>query len=351
MLYRTEYTHGGDIYTDEILLDFSSNTNPFGPPEAVLNAMKEAVMMAEHYPDPFCREAVRAISEHERVPQDHILLGNGAAELIYSFCAAVRPGSALETAPTFSEYAAAVKAAGGHTRQYFLRQENGFAPDRDMLTALSRWHHDVFFLCNPNNPTGGLIDPGLLHEILECCSERNIRLFLDECFLDFTGSRSGMSAFLDTYPNLFILKALTKNYALAGIRVGYCLSSDKDLLQRMAQSVQPWNVSVIAQAAAAAAMQEEAYLAKTSAMIPAERARLKTALESFGFWVCPSDANFLLFRGSSGLDTALRGEKIAVRNCSDYAGLGPDWYRIAVRLHDENETLIKAIASIMGKDA
>ncbi len=351
MLYQTKYDHGGDIYSDEISLDFSSNTNPFGPPQNVLNAIRDAVSNIQHYPDPYCRETVKAISEHENLPKEFILIGNGAAELIYTFCEAVRPEAMLETAPTFSEYSAAVRSNGGRINQYALHQKNGFALDRGILDAIADSDSRVLFLCNPNNPTGRLIDQGLLPDILKCCSQRNIRLVMDECFLDLTGSQTSMSEFLADHPNLLILKALTKNYALAGIRVGYCLSSDRNLLQKMAENVQPWNVSVIAQSAAIAAMHEEAYLEKTIALIPIEREWLKTSLESLGYWVCPSDANFLLFRGPAGLDAALRKEKIAIRNCSNYSGLGPGWYRIAVRQHGENETLIKSIRKVTEKAA
>ncbi len=119
----------------------------------------------------------------------------------------------------------------------------------------------------------------------------------------------------------------------------------------MSQTVQPWNVSVVAQAAASAALKEKPYLAKTVRLISEERIWLKNALESFGFWVCPSEANYLLFYGPDGLDTALRKKKILIRNCSDYFGLGHGWYRIAVKLHADNMTLIKAIGEVCGKDA
>ncbi len=350
MLYQSEYTHGGDIYSGEILLDFSVNTNPFGPPEGVRKAICRAASQIDRYPDPYCRKAVEAISEHEGVPRNHILLGNGAAELIYSFCNAVKPKSALEFAPTFSEYSAAVKMAGGRSEKIMLQPENGFSIEPCSLNVIEGTGAEVLFLCNPNNPTGRLIDPVLLREILQHCYTKNIRLVLDECFMDLTGYTSDMNSLLETYPNLIILKALTKNYALAGIRLGYCLSADKDLLLEMSRTVQPWNVSVVAQAAAIAALQEKDYLRKTTELINYERIWLKTSLESFGFWVCPSDANFLLFQAPAGLDTALRKEKIAIRNCPDFIGLGPGWYRTAVRQHSDNLTLINTIGTIIGKD-
>ncbi len=346
MLYQTEYTHGGDIYSSEVLLDFSSNINPFGPPESVLNTMREAVLRAEHYPDPFCREAVKAISEYENIPQDQILIGNGAAELIYAYCAALRPRKALEPAPTFLEYDAALENHACRIIRYVLSRENSFKLKADFPDCIEKYKPDVIFLCTPNNPTGRLIDPALLEAVLEQCRSKHIRLITDECFLDLAGGSYDMKQHLQEYPELTVLKAFTKNYALAGIRIGYCLSSDRELLRKMSREVQPWNVSVIAQAAVIAALKETEYLRKTAAMIPAEREWLKSRLEEFGFWVCPSDANFLLFQAPTGLDTALRTKKAAIRSCSNYAGLGPGWYRIAVRQHTENEQLIELIRQI-----
>lgn len=351
MLYQSNYTHGGDIYTDGVQLDFSVNTNPFRPPESVIQAMMEAVAFSDRYPDPYCREAVKAVSCYEGVPQNYILLGNGAAELIYSFAAAVKPGCILEASPTFTEYSRAVEVTGGEVVRYPLAKNNGFALQADILDFINKSEVEVLFLCNPNNPTGRLIDPDLLHDILERCQSRNIRLVLDECFMDFTGKHSGMNAFLETYPNLIILKALTKNYALAGIRIGYCLCADNSLLHMMSRAVQPWNVSVIAQAAIKAALKERKYIIESRETIRNEREWLMLQLKSISLWVCPSDANYILFQGPIGLDIELKKKGIMIRNCSDFAGLDQGWYRIAVRQHPDNAVLINTLRTILGKEA
>ena len=151
---------------------------------------------------------------------------------------------------------------------------------------------------------------------------------------------------LAQFPNLFILKAFTKSYGMAGIRLGYCMSSDSELLEKMSQSTQPWNVSSVAQAAGVAALQEHAFLEKTKELIVTERQWLKEKLEDCGFQVYPSSVNYLLFQAPPCLHTKLKAKKIAIRNCDNYFGLGPGWYRIAVRLHEENEILIRAIKEV-----
>ena len=346
MLYQTSNPHGGDIYSDEIRLDFSSSINPLGTPPAVLQALRDAVPLSIHYPDPYCRKAAAAISTYEGVPEGSILLGNGAAELIYAFCSAAAPRKALIPVPAFSEYESALRNCGSEVLYHQLLPEKDFLPDETFLQAIRDRKPDAVFLCHPNNPTGRLIPQELLDEIISLCEFSGIRLFLDACFLELTGTAADLNSRLAGNFRLFILKALTKSFGLPGVRVGYGLTADHEMLFRMGRSVQPWNVSVFAQAAVPAALQETAFLAEAVRLIKIEREYLTDALTALGFSVCPSDANFILFRGPEGLDTALREQGIAIRNCGNFPGLGPGWYRSSVRIHEENEALISAIIKL-----
>lgn len=343
MLYEIPNPHGGDIYGGQILCDFSANTNPFGTPDGVKAAMAEALSQVHHYPDPYCRELVQAISDFENVPKEYILCGNGAAELIYAYCDAVHPKLALELGPTFSEYALGLNRVGCKVERYYLQKEQEFALDEGFLAVAEEKKPDVIFLCNPNNPTGRLIPSELLRRLLVLCKELGSKLFLDECFLDLSDEGVSMKGCLEMHPELFILKAFTKSYGMAGVRLGYGLCGDRDLLMKMSQAVQPWNVSMLAQSAGIAALKETEFLQKTRALIPVERTWLKENLERLGFWVCPSKTNFLLFYGEAGLCETLRKQGIALRNCDNYYGLGAGWYRCAVRLHGENRMLIEAL--------
>ena len=289
---------------------------------------------------------MKAVSEFEAVPKDWILCGSGAAELIYSYCEALGPGRAMELAPTFSEYSLALERVGCRVERYLLKREKDFALTDDFLPVLERSRPDVLFLCNPNNPTGQVIGLPLLEKILDVCEEQGTCLFVDECFLDLSDDGVSLKSHLGEHPNLFILKAFTKSYGMAGVRLGYCLCTDGQLLQKMSHTVQPWNVSALAQAAGIAALQECAFLRKTRALILVERQWLQSQLEALGFWVCPSRANYLLFHAREDLCERLRGQGIAIRSCHNYHGLGVGWYRIAVRLHEENERLIEAVKEV-----
>lgn len=349
MLYERENPHGGDIYRQPVRLDFSVNTNPLGPPPGVIRAVESSAQLLDRYPDPCCRALVGALAAYEGVPERFILCGCGAAELIFSYCGALRPGKALELAPTFSEYAAALEAFGCQVERYALEEENGFALTEKFLDTLEQTDCEVIFLCSPNNPTGRLTDPGLLAEACEICLRRGLRLFVDECFLELSdgGRSASLADQLERFPGLFLLKAFTKSYAMAGLRLGYCLCGDGALLEAMGRLTQPWNVSVPAQAAGLAALEEGAYLARARTLIGRERPLLAAGLTALGLTVCPSQANYLLLKSPVELAGPLLEQGILIRSCANYHGLGPGWYRAAVRGPEENEELLMALASIL----
>ena len=342
MYYQTKNPHGGDHGAD-ITLDCSANVHPLGAPPEVLAAAAEALKETHRYPDPGCRELVKAIAAHEGVPEVSVLCGNGASELIFAFASALRPGLAAAFAPTFSEYAAAVALRGGRMALFGLKRERAFLPEGELLLP---WLHSLapqaLFLCNPNNPTGRLLDDALLEEVLEQCRIQGIRVMVDECFLDFTAGTS-LKGKLNQYPNLLLLKAFTKSYGMAGLRLGYALCGDTQLLSRMAAETPPWSVSGVAQAAGLAALDLPDFPARGRELAAAERPKMKAALEALGLWVCPSEANFLLFQGPPGLPEKLRAFGAAVRDCSNFPGLGRGWYRTAVRTGDENRRLLAAM--------
>lgn len=348
MLYQSANPHGGDLYGQNIELDFSVNTNPLGTPDPVVRAVVEAAGMLCRYPDPQCRELTAALAEYEDVPQAYILCGCGAAELIYAYCGAVRAGRALMTAPTFSEYGAALAAAGREMDRFALKEVSGFAVSEDFLEEIEKTTCKVVFLCNPNNPTGQLIAPALLREICEICGRRGISLFVDECFLELSdgGQEASLSKWLEKFPGLFILKAFTKSYGMAALRLGYCLCGDRELLAAMSRRVQPWNVSLPAQMAGVAALKETAFLEKARTLIQTERPVLAGELEKLGFLVYPSQGNYLLFRSERPLFRPLLERGILIRDCGNYRGLGDGFYRTAVKMPWENQKLLAALGEI-----
>ena len=200
---------------------------------------------------------------------------------------------------------------------------------------------DMLILCTPNNPTGQTINVELLRKICEKCKANNIVFLCDECFIGFTENAARAERFMN--PKVIVLKAFTKIFAMAGLRLGYALFGDEALAENVRKKGQFWSVSAPAQIAGEAALDEKEYLAKTLELIKMEREFLTDKLYSFGFKVYPSEANFIFFYTNLPLDEMLLRQKILIRNCDNFSGLTDGFFRIAVRSHEENSTLVKAI--------
>ena len=345
--------HGGDWAGFEARygqtpLDFSVNISPLGMPESVRQAIVGAVTDADRYPDPLCRKLRAKLAEKEDVPMGWVLCGSGAADLIFRVVLACRPRRALLPAPTFAEYEAALQTAGCQITYYGLREESDFAFDGGILQAIQPGM-DIVFLCQPNNPTGRTIPRPLLLEILTRCRGIGALLVTDECFLDFLDDPAAFTLVgaLEEYPNLLILRSFTKLYAMAGVRLGYCLSSDPLLLNAMVSAGPPWAVSSLAQAAGLAALEEAEYVQRTRTLIQTERPWLAAQLAGLGLRVIPGEASFLLFRCGAPLSAPLGQKGILLRECGNYRGLDAAWYRAAVRNHEDNILLIQAIKEVL----
>ena len=350
MVLTNDYGHGGDVYHNRVTLDFSANVNPLGTPPEVMAAVAESAKRLAAYPDPYCG-ALRAklAAVHGVAPED-IVCGNGAAELIFQFAAALRPKKALLPVPSFSEYDAALASVGCETVYYELSRAEQFEVTEALLGAITP-ETDALALCTPNNPTGRSVTPDLLRAILARCRETGTWLLLDECFLDLTdkGAEHSVIPALTAGDRCFVLRAFTKLYGMAGVRLGYAVCKHRDFLEALCRIAQPWNVSAPAQAAGEAALDCRDFVKKTLALIAQEKDYLLRQLRALGVDVLPGDANFLMLSGVPGLYEKLLNEKgILVRSCANYRGLGEGDVRIAVRTHAENERLIAALREVLG---
>lgn len=336
------FEHGGNTNSD-ILYDFSANINPLGLPENVRKILAENINNFSKYPDPDCTNLIKKISEYEKIPPEKIVCGNGAADLIYRLVYAVKPKRALVLAPTFSEYEKALAEVGCKIKYHYLRENENFQVTKRLLEDLK--NIDIFFLCNPNNPTGKIVEPKMLNEISRCCNRENILLIKDECFMDFVTDKEKCT--LPIQCGTVVIKAFTKFYAMAGLRLGYAIFGDESLTDKVRHTGQCWGVSMPAQLAGAAALDEKKYIKRTIDLIENERNYLYNSLCDMGIKVYSSDTNFLLFFSKLPLSKLLKNEKIAIRSCDNFIGLNENYFRIAVKNHSENVILINALKKIL----
>ena len=227
-----------------------------------------------------------------------------------------------------------------------MQEEKAFKVQQDILQAITP-AIDIVVICNPNNPTGQLTNRELLLEILNKCVEVNAKLLIDECFMDFVDEAKAFSmrALLEQYPNLIILKAFTKTFAIPGVRLGYCLCADQELHENLHRCGQDWSVSILAQEAGKAALLEKEYLEKSFELIQRERKYLIRHLKCLGAKIYGSEANYIFFRMKQPKDLVevLKEQGYLIRSCANYHNLGEDYYRIAVKVRCFNYGLIKAI--------
>lgn len=337
------HIHGGNIYKQEVKADFSANLNLLGMPKKVEEAAIEGVRASIHYPDPENKRLREKLGEFHGINQDWIVCGNGAAELIFAFAQTVKPQKALVLAPSFYEYEQALKSVHCKLKVYPLKKDHEFILDQEILEEDFNGL-DALFLCNPNNPTSQLIESKLLEEIIQKCEKTQTFCVLDECFLPFVEcgeERSGIKLLQNPY--LIILRAFTKTYAMPGIRLGYLISSNIQLLEQMKEGLQPWNVSVVAQYAGAAALELEGFLEDTRKELGIQKIFITDLLQECNYKILGKDGNFIFFYGEDDLAKILLEDGIMIRDCSNFRGLSQGYYRIAVRNKEENQLLAQAL--------
>ncbi|MDE1841221.1 MAG: histidinol-phosphate transaminase [Thaumarchaeota archaeon] len=325
------------------LLDFSSNVNPLGFPPKVKNVFKNTSHVSI-YPDPNSNNLRIHLQKYTGVPTNQIIVGNGATEIIYNFCAAfLRNQKVLIPIPTFSEYESAAKLNGAML--YFFKTMNLNKNLSKFQDAISK--KNCVFICNPNNPTGVLVKKKNMLKIIESAYDKSAMVFLDECFIELVpdGNESVISH-MKEFDNLFILRSLTKSFGLAGLRIGYGLGNKKiiEILQKIKI---PWNISGIAQQSSINALSDRSHLPKTLNIIRKESKFLIDSISKIrGFTCYNSDTNFILIKSktkSKQIQNRLLKKNILIRDCSTFRGLNDDFIRIAVRTHKENLHLIEAL--------
>ena len=366
------YEHGGDIYNNDIKLDFSVNLNAFGMPDSVRKVITDNLDIAQNYPDPECTDLRNAITAWEeartgaKLLPEQIICGNGASEVINAVIQASWPRTAIIQSPGFYGYERSLEAADcriyrGDCMSVMpgvkLRSDREgiyFMPTEKMAEQIQNERPDMVILCNPSNPVGSCIREDILKKILVAAREVKARIIIDECFLPFCSDFAGRSAvrFLDEFPNMMIIRAFTKLYAMPGIRLGYAISGARLWGSQTLKLLPEWNVGTLSQAAGIAALEDKEYLEKSLPYIMEQKEKLMQQLLFLGMDVVPGKANFLMFRSSHqiNLKDALLEEGILIRECNNYPGLPhTGFYRICVRREEDNQKLLDALQKILFK--
>jgi len=347
-------THGGRHYIRNVkgdIIDFSTNVNPLGASRKVVRTIKQNINLISAYPDPDSREFKKAVSEYLHVDEEHVVIGNGANELIHLFADAFvrKDDKVVIPMPTFYEYE--FSCDKNSARISYVELDDLALRTDAMIDAIDTGTK-VAFMCNPNNPTGLLMDRKDVQSIIEHAYKNNTLILLDECFIEFVDDpeRNSLVQNVNDYDNLLVLRTLTKAFGLAGLRAGYCVASKK-IAQLLNKVKVPWSVNALAQKAAVAALQDKTHLESTRRLIKKEKPYLQSNIAKLKrFTPCRSNTNFFLVKldgiNSLSLREKLLKRKILVRDCSTFTGMGTDYVRISTRTRKENVLLIKALEEV-----
>jgi histidinol-phosphate aminotransferase len=336
------------------IIKLASNENPLGPGAAARAALHAAVNEVGYYPDGSGHELKQALGAWHRMGANRITLGNGSNDILVLLAEAfLEPGDeAVYSQHCFAIYPIAVQAAGAIGRRapaLSADSDMPFGHDLDALAAQIGTRSKLVFIANPNNPTGTWLESGALRRFLAALPASTLAV-LDEAYFDYAiehGVADG-AAWLDEFPNLVIVRTFSKVHGLAGLRVGYALSSPEvaDLLNRVRQ---PFNVSSVGLAAAQAALGDREHVARSLAINREGLGVLRTGLAELRLSVPPSAGNFVLAglgRDAGPVFDRLLRQGVIVRPVANY-GL-PQHLRITVGTPDQNRRLLAAMPKALG---
>lgn len=341
----SEIIHGGDVYRNKVNIDFSVSINPCGVPAKVKDALTNAIDSLEKYPDIRSEKLTKAVAKMLDVKEENLVFGNGSSELFMGIANAFKPSKVLIAAPSFYGYEYAFLPNAKNIVYYFMKEEDNFGLTNVFLNALTD-DLDFVILANPNNPTGALIDDSLLVKIMESAKSKNIRVILDECFIEFTDGNHSLVSKITEYPNLCIIRSFTKIFAIPGVRLGYFVSSDLGFNETVKKHLSEWNISAFGQAAGCACTECPDYVETSKNVLREERDFLYNEFKKIGIKAYDSSCNFILVKDIRKLDEELLKREILLRNCSNFKGLNEGYYRLSVRTREENSKLIEALKKL-----
>ena len=370
--------HGGNIFQfaheqriePYEVIDFSANINPLGPSQRGLSALEAQLRYISHYPDATNDDVLNAIADIYGMNKNQIVVGNGAAELLYAICRLPGYTGAFVPAPGFSEYKEALEASRIPVRDIYYRpreDDNGKPYFEVPYLALETFAAElkgqdgriIVFLGNPNNPDGTLLDKNHIRTVASMLKEANSLLVIDESFIDFVGNHTlqdneySMRSLVNDFDNIIIVHSFTKFYAVPGLRIGAAFSNSQ-IIDKLNKFIPTWSVNTLAQAYTESALNDVEYVKRTKQVLREEQHYMYNALDAIaGITVYPPSANFILFHieqdgvTADSINEALKKHKMIVRNCDSYIGLNSQWVRIAIKDHDNNVRLVDALADIL----
>ncbi len=333
------------------LVDFSANINPDGLPPGVLSKLRaclEEPSVLTSYPDLENASFKDCIATYCSLTPQHLAVANGFVPLFQCALRVLKIKRCMLPVPAFVEYRRSLSICGVQIIPQHLIPLSGFQYDAG---AFVHGDHDAIVLANPQNPSGVLTPREVLLDLVRSCADRNIRVFLDEAFIDYVPNDS-LTQDVQGLSNLVVFRSVTKFHGIPGLRVAYA-AANRSVAKLLNDYLPPWPITTLAALAATAALKDEAFAVRTRQRNEARRTQLRIGLERQGLRAYPSAGNYLLFQLSGCpspqkfWERMIREHHVVLRNCSNYEGLPGGHFRSAVRTELENEALLRAISEVV----
>jgi len=360
MIQHKDHFHGSDLekieqiygIRKEEIVSFSANVNPLGVSSLLRETLSNHIDAITTYPDREYTALRKCIGTYVGTDYENIIMGNGSTELISLFIQIQHPKKALIIGPTYSEYEREIALGGGACLYYPLKEEQDFALDVNDFTAQLNESIDLVVICNPNNPTSGAICQDTMRTILDVCKQNDIFVMTDETYVEFADNSQRISSIPLTsyYNNIIILRGTSKFFAAPGLRLGYAVTGNRDLIKAINTRKNPWTINSLAVIAGEIMFRDSSYIAQTRALISGERARIYEAFsQDCRFKAYPPSGNFILVRL---LDDALTSEllfdrairqRMMIRDCSTFPFLSNKYIRFCFMTPEMNDKLLTCL--------
>lgn len=360
MIQHKDHFHGSDLekieqyygIKKEDIISFSANVNPLGISPALRQTLAEKIDAITTYPDRDYTALRRCIAQYAGTDYENIIVGNGSTELISLFIQIEHPKKAIVIGPTYSEYEREIALGGGTTLYYPLKESDGFVLNTTDFISYLKDDIDLLVLCNPNNPTSTCISTKSMRIILDACKQHGIYVMVDETYVEFADNMHKITSvpLTNYYNNLVILRGTSKFFAAPGLRLGYAVTGNRDLIKTINTRKNPWTINSLAAIAGEIMFQDDAYIHETKSLISSERQRMYALFDAQNaFKVYQPSGNFMLVKILSDdltsqdlFDRTIR-RGMMIRDCSTFPFLDDKFIRFCFMEPEQNDALARCI--------
>lgn len=343
------YEAMGLVMPDKVL-DLSENVNAFGVPDAIKHAWPSLIQYVSRYPHEQAEPFRSAAAKVHHVLPEQLLVTNGAAEGLMALAQYFRGEDVLLLEPSFSEYKRTLKQQNCRIHSIISTDIKCYKFDISELHQTLQKSRGCY-ICNPNNPTGVLLEKSWIEPLIK--ANPSCTFVIDEAFIDWTDETESVISLISQYPNLFVVRSMTKMFAMAGVRLGYVMGQQ---VEKLREFLPHWSVSQLAIELGMICLGEQKFIVQSRLMNEQILKEMKTYFRSIQTDFTNASANYLLFKLPQPYNTDhffkhLLTKGVVLRHTKNYEGLNGEWLRIAVKTEESWRQVRKEIEEYVKRNS